>query len=92
MKIYHEQTEGNEHKRGSCLVEFAPALAEDGHRPGSGSVYYVRKAGLELRMMYLSATIKGGVNRWCILASRKAVRECRGFREAAGMGSAITIK
>ena len=33
--LYHQQTEGNEHKRESCLVEFFPALER---AVGSGSV------------------------------------------------------
>ena len=58
--IYHYQTEGNEHKRESCLVEFFPAYENK-------SIVYENWAGVDICTIW---TVDGGVNRWCTLASR----------------------
>ena len=63
--------EGNEHKPGSCLVEFSPP---SGWPPLRFRRLWIKLAGVDITY-YL--TVDGGVDRWCRLASRRLIRECR---------------
>ena len=67
--LYHQQTDGNEHKLGSCLVEFFSRPPSARRRLRFRRVWM--NTGLEL--IYCTIwTVDGGVNRWCDLASRKS--------------------
>ena len=67
--LYHQQTEGNEHKRESCLVEFFSRPPSAGRRPRFRRLCMKT----ELELIYCPIwTVDGGVNRWPTLATRKS--------------------
>ena len=67
--LYRQQTKGNEHKLGSCLVEFFSRPPSAGRRLRFRPT--CMKTGLELILCTIW-TVDGGVNRWCTLGSRKS--------------------
>ena len=66
--LYHQQTKGNEVKRGSRLAPPLPSPSSAGSSTSS-VIMYENWAGVD--MMYAPWMVDGGVNRRCILASRK---------------------
>ena len=67
--LYHQQTDGNEHKLGSCLVEFFSRPPSAGRRLRFHLLSM--KTGLELILCTIWR-VDGVVNRWSNLASRKS--------------------